>query len=54
MGNSASVTDVDRPHRSVLVVEDQSALRTLIAATLEQANFEVNACGSAAEAVAAF
>ena len=54
MGDSSSVTDVDRPHRSVLVVEDQAALRTLIAATLEQANFEVTACGSAAEAVAAF
>ena len=54
MGNSSSVTDVDRPHRSVLVVEDQAALRTLIAATLEQANFTVTACGSAAEAVAAF
>lgn len=54
MGNSSSVAEAHRPHRSVLIVEDQAALRTLLASTLQQANFEVTVCGTAVEAIAAF
>ena len=43
-----------RPARKVLLVEDQTPIRTLLAEALERADFEVTACASSKAALAAF
>lgn len=43
-----------RPPRSVLLVEDTAALRTLLAEALRSAGFKVTACATASEAIKAF
>jgi DNA-binding NarL/FixJ family response regulator len=43
-----------KPTRSVLLVEDTTALRTLLASALETAGFDVTACASANDAIKAF
>jgi len=43
-----------RPARGVLLVEDQTPIRTLLAEALERAGFEVTACASSKTALAAF
>lgn len=43
-----------RPPRSVLLVEDTAALRTLLAEALRSAGFDVTACATASEAIKAF
>ena len=43
-----------RPTRRVLLVEDQTPVRTLLAEALERASFEVTACSSSKAALAAF
>jgi DNA-binding NarL/FixJ family response regulator len=45
---------VDRPKRSVLLVEDQTPVRTLLASSLVSAGFDVTACGSPKEALKVF
>lgn len=45
---------VQRPARRVLLVEDQTPVRTLLAEALEQASFEVTACASSKAALSAF
>lgn len=42
------------PTRSVLLVEDTTALRTLLASALETSGFDVTACASANDAIKAF
>ena len=42
------------PTRSVLLVEDTTALRTLLASALESSGFKVTACASANDAIKAF
>ena len=43
-----------KPTRSVLLVEDTTALRTLLASALETSGFDVTACASANDAIKAF
>lgn len=43
-----------RPARKVLLVEDQTPIRTLLAETLERTGFDVTACDSSKAALAAF
>jgi len=43
-----------RPSRKVLLVEDQTPLRTLLAETLAKADFEVTACSTSKAALTAF
>lgn len=43
-----------RPARKVLLVEDQTPIRTLLAETLQRAGFEVTACPTSKAALAAF
>lgn len=43
-----------KPARSVLLVEDTTALRTLLASALETSGFDVTACASANDAIKAF
>lgn len=43
-----------RPARKVLLVEDQTPIRTLLAETLERTGLDVTACGSSKAALAAF
>lgn len=43
-----------KPTRSVLLVEDTTALRTLLASALETHGFEVTSCASANDAIKAF
>lgn len=43
-----------KPARSVLLVEDSTALRTLLASALEASGFDVTACASATAAIKAF
>jgi DNA-binding NarL/FixJ family response regulator len=45
---------VPRPARGVLLVEDQTPIRTLLAEALERAGFEVTACATSKAALAAF
>ena len=45
---------VEGPPRSVLLVEDQTPLRTLLAESLDRAGFAVTACASAKAALTAF
>lgn len=42
------------PKRNALLVEDYVAMRTLLAESLTSANFDVQSCGSAGEALAKF
>jgi DNA-binding NarL/FixJ family response regulator len=48
------VTVVQRPARRVLLVEDQTPIRTLLAEALERAGFEVTACATSKDALTAF
>jgi DNA-binding NarL/FixJ family response regulator len=43
-----------RPRRNVLLVEDQTPVRTLLASSLESSGFDVVACASSEAAIAAF
>lgn len=43
-----------KPTRSVLLVEDTTALRTLLASALETSGFDVTACATANDAIKAF
>lgn len=45
---------IKRPARRALLVEDTTPLRTLMAAALTQAGFEVSACARASDAIKAF
>lgn len=55
--NQRDISFVDmsqRPNRRVLLVEDQTPLRTLLASVLKAASFEVTACSSSKEALKVF
>lgn len=55
VGHTRSVITEHRPvTRRAMLVEDTTPLRTLLAASLESAGFEVVACGSSSEAIKAF
>ena len=45
---------IERPPRGVLLVEDQTPIRTLLAESLSRAGFEVTACATSKEAISAF
>jgi DNA-binding NarL/FixJ family response regulator len=48
------VNAAQRPARKVLLVEDQTPIRTLLAETMERTGFDVTACDSSKAALAAF
>lgn len=51
---TVQVIAAGKPSRSVLLVEETTALRTLLASALETRGFKVTACATANDAIKAF